>query len=584
MYINNRDQVNYHEFLKNARTKCGVSQLEVSRGLYTSSSYNRAELGVRVPEKLMRDRLTSRMGISGERYVEYLCLVELQQWKLRKNLVKAIAEKDAERAKSVLTELENIMDKDNKVQVQFINSMRFSLLQLENASNEDLFASVDLAVACTVEHIDEALAGKHLLSGQELDLIAERMRLMPCTETANETTWRILEFQKLITYMDNSFMENLEKVKVYPKVTCFICELLLKEETALYKLRDAWKLCDIALTLLTDMHRLYYFVELLEYKKEIFYRMMNYGIDEEEENEIHQNLVNTLEQEKLWKNYYDEYGISYYTENSLYLYWETECQSAVEVLEARRKMMRIPRAILCEGICTERSLIRIERTNYSPSMFVLNGLFERMGLCAEYRRGQLVTNNVDLLETYRKLTNAANVYCEKDCDTYVEELKKGLSMDISFNRQEMERIEAICADKKGCLSEEEMHEKIVDALECTLPTWALYNHKGSCGTYFTRSELACISDLAFMVHGEHSERCVEIIKTYCEENMQGEIEPAKLGIVEFLANGLAAYLISIGEEDKAKTLQWELMKVCFSYKRMPFSLVHDKETQVMWIE
>ena len=64
MYVNNRDQINYHKFLKNARSKSGASQSQVATGLYTSSAYNRAELGVRVPEKLMRDRLTSRLGFS----------------------------------------------------------------------------------------------------------------------------------------------------------------------------------------------------------------------------------------------------------------------------------------------------------------------------------------------------------------------------------------------------------------------------------------------------------------------------------------------------------------------------------------
>ena len=585
MYINEneRDQINYHRFLKNARNHCGVNQMEVSKGLYTASSYNRAEAGNRVPEKMIRDRLVSRMGFSGEKYIEYLGLEELQQWQFRQKVVKTIEEKHIANAETALVELDKITDKTDTVQVQFIKSMHFFLLKLKGASLEELFASVSSAIACTVENIDKALIGRHLLAEQELNLIAEYMRLYPFMgKVSNEHTWRILEYQKLVSYMNYSFMEKLSMVKIYPKVTYLICEALFKEEPDLYKLKEAEKICEKSLTLLKDTHRLYYFMEILEYRKEILKRILNNGsLEEAERDRMQLHLEETIHLETIWKAYYAEYGISPYMENDMYLYWETDCESSVEVMEARRKMFRIPRLTLSDGVCAERSLIRIERSNLTPSMFVLHNVFERLGLCAEYRRGTLVSTDIEVLDIYQKLVVAMNTFCREDCKIYLEELKEKLDMSISFNQQEIKRIEYIYANKTEGLSQEELAQRIIDTLECTLPVWTLYNHKGNSETYFTRSELACIYDLAFMVSNSHSERCREIVEEYCRKK---EGYPINLGMIEFLWNGYISYLIKNNEKIKAERIRGNLIKQCLFYKRMPIVLLSKETEQVMWIE
>lgn len=585
MYVNNRDQINYHRFLKNARIKSGATQSQVASGLYTSSSYNRAELGVRVPEKLMRDRLTSRMGFSNERYVEYLGLEEFQQWQQRQEIVMAIAEEKTEMAENLLKDYEKIADLENAVQLQFIKSMRFFILQMKGASEKELFVHVQQAVECTVANIDKALIGVHLLAEQELNLIAEYMRLQRYAGVpSNESTWRILEYQKLITYMNHSFMENLTKVKVYPKVTCFICEELLKEDASEHRLLEAWKLCDRSLKLLKDTHRLYYYIEVLEFKKEILYRLRKCGTETVSREQIDAELQKTIILEMKWKACYEEHDLPFYMKDSTYLYWETECHNAAEILEVRRKMLQLPRATLCDGICTERSLIRIEKTSLSLSMYVLNNLFERMGLCAEYRRGPLVSWDTEVLGWYKELTEVLNGSVEGSGEIYLEKLKKGLSMNLSFNQQEIKRAENICASGKETVSTEMLQKEMEDALECTLPMWALYNQKENFNGYYTHSELACIYDLAFSICGTHSERCAEILRAYCEENMERGLHPTKLGVLEFLMGGLASYLRAIGEEKKAEHLRWKLIKSCLFYKRVPFELENPEKKQVMMIE
>ena len=99
MYINQRDQINYHGFLRALREMNNVTQEAVSIGICTTSGMNRFENGNRVAEKLMRDRLTARLGISGEKYEDYLQRTEYIRWQHRLRLIKAIEKRDLALAK-----------------------------------------------------------------------------------------------------------------------------------------------------------------------------------------------------------------------------------------------------------------------------------------------------------------------------------------------------------------------------------------------------------------------------------------------------------------------------------------------------
>lgn len=584
MYINERDEMNFHEFIKSARDWLGASQSEVAKGLCTNTSLHRAETGTRIPEKMMRDRLLSRMGFHGERHVEYLCLVELQQLRIRQEIVQAIATGDIITAETKLKELEQF-GYDNVVQKQFVKTMEFLILQQSGASREELCKCVKAAIDLTVPNIDKALVGRHMLAEQELNLIAEYIRLQTLVDKkANENSWRVLEYQKLIFYINHSHMENLVKVKVYPKIICYMCKSQLKEQVSLNKLRESLKLCDKALELLLDTHRLYYFYELLECRREILERMLECQLAFLEKTEVEARLTENTKLEKLWKAQYGTYGVSPYMKDFCYMYWETECHSAVEVIETRRKMLRIPRKVLREGICTERSLIRIERTNYNPSIYVLTNLFERMGLCGEYRCGQLVTTDIHLLNVYKALVDAVNQYNKEETDICLNELQSDLSMLISHNQQEINRIISIHECRRGNISPNQFYEQMVDALECTIPIWALYHPKNSMEMYLTRSELCCICDLAFHGQGKDTERCVEIVREICQKEIEQGIHPTHLGIMEFLLNHFTAYLKEKGENTETERLQNELIRTCLLQKRMPYTFIHPEQVNAMWIE
>ncbi|MBP3677485.1 MAG: hypothetical protein J6I97_03975, partial [Agathobacter sp.] len=295
MYINERDQINYHGFLRALREMHQIREIRVCKGICSESAMNRFENGNRVAEKLMRDRLTARLGISGEKYEDYLQPKEYVIWEKRLRIVKAIEKSDLKTAKKELAAYEE-QSGVNRIHVQFVEAMRYMILTLEGASEEELTACIQKAVKCTVSNVSKALDGEHLLADQEINLIAEQMRLCsPKKVVRDVNAWRISEYEKLIAYMDDSRWEKLQKAKVYPKVVYYICQCLLEKELTEEECRRGLELCHTAIELLRDTSRLYYFIELTEIRRELATRLQQHGITAKEKAQLDEMLTENNE-------------------------------------------------------------------------------------------------------------------------------------------------------------------------------------------------------------------------------------------------------------------------------------------------
>ena len=565
MYVNDRDQINYHGFLRALRDMNNVQQHLVSIGVCTVSGMNRFENGNRVAEKLMRDRLTARLGISGEKYEDYLQRSEYRRWQHRLCIIKAIEKKDLMTAKAEVEEYA-ILKGLNVVNKQFVETMRFMILSLENASKEELLDCVNKAIKYTVPNVKKALDGAHLLSDQEVNLIAEQMRLLsPKAVVRDEVAWHIAEYEKLIDYMDRSKWETLQKAKVYPKVVYYICQLLLEKECTEDNLRYGLKLCHTAIELLRDSARLYYFIELTEIRRIFAARLLSCVVDSSERNELEEMLLENNSWENVFKELYKEYDVATYMSNFCYLYQETECHDMAEVIELRRNMFGLSRVNVSKDICTERTIIRFEREGRDPNIEVVRRLFEKLGLCAEYRRAQIITTDVKALMLYNEdLLVAVNDDKFERAFECVEELKSTINMDIPYNKQELKRIENFLLNRSKRISAEKFETNIIDSLEFTVKSSVLENSKEN---FFTRSELLCIHDLAFDIKTSVSTVCLSIVEGICNEKRIDRIE-SRFSMKEWLLVRLYRRIGDEGRYKESRELSNAILKECLEHYRM----------------
>lgn len=594
MYENNRDEINFHKFLKSIRKSQGVTLEKTTFGVCTKSGMSRVESGSRLPQKLVRDRLTARLGISGEEYEEYLLPDEYRQWELRMEIIRCINKKDVEGAEEKITRYAKAYQR-NRVERQFVYTMKFMVYQLKGCSENVLRKQIHDALVCTVPNIDAAFNGVQLLADQELNLIMEYVRLAEAPEglAMTPTEWRLKEYHNIVTYVENSRMDKIAQAKVYSKVACFIADLILKEYANEESLRYALELCNRSIEVLRDTVRLYYFVELNEYRMKLIEKLFSY-VDEKLAKDIMNQevdviaLINFDESEteadrivfdlkslkklyqisKVWtelfQEMYTENGMPINMENFTYLYTETECNNAVEVIRKRRAMMGVARGKLSHA-CSERTLQRIELEKNNPSMATVREIFEKIGLCAEYKRTRVITSNSEAIRLADELIIKLNDQETGDAKWLYEELIKKLNMDIPQNEQEMRRFEIVLISLQRELCEEDLKEMLIDTIECTLAITSLKKTKEM---YLTREELSCIKDFAEYTSGEMACFCRDIMKEICMEMLDKDIEASRLCVYELLMLRTASQIGNNGEYDESNMICNKLLKESLRNKKM----------------
>ncbi|MBR3811998.1 MAG: hypothetical protein IKJ16_06710 [Agathobacter sp.] len=450
MYVNERDEISYHEFLRRLREKNQLPLGHICKGICTVSGMHRFEKGMRVAEKLMRDRFLARLGIVCEKYEDYLRPKEYVRWEQRQSIIKAIEHRQLEKAKAQLQVYASSED-NNCIHLQFVDVMSYQIGKLEEAPQKIQLELLYRALKRTIPNVKQALEGRHLLCDQEINLIAELISLeKPKTDETDVNAWRIIEYEKLIVYIENSHWEKLQKAKIYPKLVWHICISMKEKEVTTIELQKLLKLCNVALALIKDTGCAYYQDVLTE----IFHRLRARLCEEEMD-------VCSIENKKV-------------TADFTYLYYENECYDMVRVIEARRRMLGFSRKKLAEGICAERTVVRFEREGQNPSLEMVRQMFEKMGLCAEYRRARVITNDVDLLLLSDELIYNKNQADFKSWEVGLKQLEKSLCLEIPQNKQELCRLSAMLRYQRGDIEREVYCRQLKKALEYTLPTNAIH--------------------------------------------------------------------------------------------------------------
>lgn len=558
MLANNRDEINYHKFLKSMRTSQNISLEKLGLGIYKKSAMSRVEAGERLPDKLVRDRLTARLGVSGEGYEEYLLPKEYTQWECRMEIIRCINHKDISVAEEKITAYANTY-KSNTVDVQFALAMQFMVMEMKGSSEEELYVQICKAIDCTILDKDKALDGLHILADQELNLMMEYVRLRKEVVPENDLTeWKLETYKKIAAYVKESRLDQIAQAKVYSKLACFISELILHVYEDEEHIRYALKFCNRAIEVLRDTVRLYYFVELNEYRMKLLERLRVYVKDEEEIKKLNRHLRRSSEWAKLFHELYTENELPVYMENFTHLYTETECNDACEVIRIRRAMLGLTREKVIGYACVDRTLARIEKKQCNPTMAVVRELFDRVGLCAEYKRAKVVTSNVETLELASKL------FAEINVGKFIQALKtheilcEKLDMNITFNKQVMGRTKGVILNKLEQISMTMYSDMLKDALECTQ---AFDSIKRNEDIYLSRSELLCIHNFALFTDGEMAEVCRKYLEKVCFKLLEmQELESGRLSINEIIMDQSADHLGNIGRHVESRKISRKLLK------------------------
>lgn len=563
-----KDEINFHSFLNAMRQGIDVTLEQVCEGLCSVSMMKRIENGERLPEKQMRDRILARMGVSIEGYEDYLSAEEYERWAMRQKIVEHVERRNLAEARCCLEDY-RMQGEQNAVTEQFCAAMELMILQLQDASPATCAKVVERGVKLTIPGVENGISEHMLLSEQELNLLTEFVWLREYQGVPEgEFVWRCSQYRDILHYIEQSHLNKSCRAMIYPKVVYYLCEMILHKSRTEENIKLGLDACHQAIELLRDSEKLYYFIELVEVFEKLASEMCGVLLKNGKEEETEQ-LKASLAEKVGWRDVimdlYAEYEVNPYMTDFCYMYWEEESYCIGDVIRIRRQMFGMTKEQLCEGICSVKTLTRIEHKKVKTQMPIVRALFERLGLCAEYIRARVITNDYEVMQLAERCVKYENNYKVIEWESCLNELEQRLCMDIPQNKQVVKYSRYFLRLQKKELTKEEVREKIIKVIEYTIPFECVMKPGEK---FLSREERTYIRNIG-MLYAEavKDNPYMRIIQEICEEDERKSNVRLHIGKYEFLMSGVVGYLGDIGEYEMSSELSRRLTTKSLVYRR-----------------
>lgn len=555
----------FGNYISELRRKRNVSMEQLSDGLCSVSMLGRFEKGDRLPGKRLRDRLLGRLGETNTSYENFLDGDEYTLWKLRQQILDSIVSWQSGKAYELLEQYVEACDMGNPLERQFVITMQAQLCRRNGASRETLGELFEEALALSVPEIDNRNIMGMCLSAQEVDLVLEYIYYSKGAIKRQE------RYKEILKYIIQVFEDNLSQAKTYPKAVFYLCKELL-ENGSLSQAEKQYilQLCNQAIELIRDSSITYYAWELLQIRKSILQLLPDEHIKRGEQKGT-ESLRGKMQETEEWlyaiEALHKEFGIPTEMTENCYLYVEKEVYSIGDVIRTRRKMLGLTRAQMCEGICSEKTLGRIERNQLKTQRQIVRELFNRLSLSAEYQRTELVTDNPEVLNLFNQIRWSLNERENEQVRELLKQLKKLVEMDVPTNRQMLERIEVINDWESDILSKEEYVKRMQTVLQHTLPYEITLLHGDK---YMTNVELSCLQSIVSVMENDNPDRekCIETILSFYQELGTEVCISAYINMFEVMMSSAIALLREQGAYERSEEISTIILRECCKWHRV----------------
>ncbi|MDE6915247.1 MAG: helix-turn-helix domain-containing protein, partial [Lachnospiraceae bacterium] len=377
------DLWDFPALIRKAREIQGITLEALCRDLCSFSMIGKIERGERLAGKELRDRILARLGVCSDGYENFLFYEDYLVWKQKQRIVNAIEKSEFATAEEFLEAYEQ-KNSGYNLEKQFCLVMRAQILQKRRGDPSAIAKLYEEAVKLTVSDIDCVSVKDLCLSVQELDMILEYERCCRPKRLASRC-------EEILSYISSEVFDTYSYVKIYPKVIYYL--YLSTEEYSRDWIR-LLRLSSKGIEQLRTTGRMYYLWELIEIRKEGMLRIMDSVVDDADgrKRQALQNVADTMTE---WLEALDFVhglcGTHRRMETSCYLYQQKEAYCISDVIRRRREMLGLTKKALCKGICSEKTIGRLEAKKTKPQIEIVRLLFERLNLSGEYQRAQIVT-------------------------------------------------------------------------------------------------------------------------------------------------------------------------------------------------
>ncbi|MGN1187411.1 MAG: helix-turn-helix domain-containing protein [Lachnospiraceae bacterium] len=531
------------ELVKNERKRRGLSSKAVCSGICSMGVYSKLESGVYAGNVHVLRAVFERLGIDTERSGTYLAGNEYDEMMDRLYILEEIRNGDVSKAEE---RIEGYVKKYDNIPLnyQFITYMRARLTELKGKKEEAL-RLYDEAVKYTMP--DYASCRKfECISVYECFMILNVARLDAVLGNRDKA---VSQYKVVLEYCENSEVEALNKVCIYPKTICELLDIVPPDAADRKSCSKLYGDCLNAIEVLLKTGRVHYILPLLGYKK-----MLEQILDMKSEDKWDE-----------FAGYYGEIRREYGCGEELlawYPYYrDCDFRSVNELIRERREMHGMSLEELAGEDISTRQLARIIKGESSPSYNTAKRLLDKLGLKGVQRSNFIVADDIYLHKLWDECAECSDAGdYDREEKIYSEMISK-LDTSIEINRMAMDfRCIKLNQNKKriDCIEALNEYEKL---LPFNLENVGKYKYLTTIEEIIINDCIHCIDMLK--LQGKMTLMEAELNKYSVDELSKRRYASMYEGIAVRYAN----YAGNIGEYDKSSEVAEAAVKVMLDCER-----------------
>lgn len=479
------------------RTKYQISVNDICRGICGVSTYCMYENDEIIPDILSVNMFLDRMGFGTLGVSAYISKKEAVYFKWKESTRACIRNENYKKLEMLLEYMPTgNVSLNKKIREQYAWFIKGIVAEKDTADLKKATECYEKALECTCGFLIKSQKIEGTFSVREIHIYAIYLNLL-CKVNPKEKEEVISRFYQLMQYVNVHYVEEQQKVRIYPLLVCLWGNLVIEGKDT----EGSFEIFEKTLELLRKQKSLYCLLEIMRLHILV-------GLKEK------RDMSKEQEDIKILQSFFEEFG--YQAQSQIYVPQANEImlEHVGQYLSTERKKVNYTQEKISDGICSVESYSRIENGR-KPTRNNYKALTEKIGTENRYYIELVNTGNIDALLLRREISYELFMEKNERLPELLEELKTVLGeKEVAKNRQYLEFVQVSIEENTGRKTWNQCCDMFRNILSYTM------NEKeiGKKRHVYTMLEINLIDHISVcMAKDGKSEEAMHLIKAFLDD-------------------------------------------------------------------
>lgn len=479
------------------RTKYQISVNDICRGICGVSTYCMYENDEIIPDILSVNMFLDRMGFGILGLTAYISEKEVVYFKWKESTRACIRNENYKKLEMLLEYMPTgNVSLNKKIREQYAWFIKGIVAEKDTADLKKATECYEKALECTCGFLIKSQKIEGTFSVREIHIYAIYLNLL-CKVNPKEKEEVISRFYQLMQYVNVHYVEEQQKVRIYPLLVCLWGNLVIEGKDT----EGSFEIFEKTLELLRKQKSLYCLLEIMRLHILV-------GLKEK------RDMSKEQEDIKILQSFFEEFG--YQAQSQIYVPQANEImlEHVGQYLSTERKKVNYTQEKISDGICSVESYSRIENGR-KPTRNNYKALTEKIGTENRYYIELVNTGNIDALLLRREISYELFMEKNERLPELLEELKTVLGeKEVAKNRQYLEFVQVSIEENTGRKTWNQCCDMFRNILSYTM------NEKeiGKKRHVYTMLEINLIDHISVcMAKDGKSEEAMHLIKAFLDD-------------------------------------------------------------------